>query len=510
MLSRVLQKPQYFLIICSFVCLLLASACSSPESSQRPTPTSAHRLDTPFGELYDRFGGGSVLGPVISPPRFEGVRKIQYTENALLIYDPQAPAAERFGLAPLGLEMGITEPPLPTPSVANPRYIDGHYIGTEFYNHFMELGGLQAVGRPLTEVHYDPVEQKSTQYFENLGFYRFDSDPPGEVRHLAYGAWKCDLDCRSNPDEQAMILLPRPVPEPYAALVSRVGPDLTGFALSDPYMTPDNRVEQVFENLVLYVDFSNPQQAQIRAIHQDLGILPDPMVGASSDPEMYFLPQDGDRGYNIPRDIWEYIAAHGGFETTGPPITELQPFRGQTYQQCFTNLCLQREPSGSIRPVSLGYTYRQLRAGGAPAATTLPTLAPTATLEPSPIPATLVPATAVPNTPVPTPTSRRVVSIQVWVEHPTLGPEKEQEFGASILEDNAPLQGVQPVLVLTLPDGAAQPYVMPPTASDGQTRLRIPPIDAGNGTLIPYEVCISAPSGSKYCFRDNFLIWKTP
>ncbi len=503
MMFRVPQKTQFILFFLSFLCLLLAGACAPTEPSSRPTATSAHRLDTPFAELYDRLGGGGILGPVISPPRFEGVRKIQYTENALLIYDPQAPAAERFGLAPLGLEMGLAEPPLPTPEVANSRYIDGHYIGIEFYDHFLELGGLQAVGRPLTEVHYDPVEQKSTQYFENLGFYRFDSDPPGEVRHLAYGAWKCDLDCRSNPDEQAMILLPRPVPEPYAGLVSAIGSDLTGFALSDPYMTSDNRVEQVFENLVLYVDTSLPQQAQIRAIHQDLGILPDPLVGASPDPEMFFFTRDGDLGYNIPRDIWEYIAAHGGFETSGPPITELQPFRGQAYQQCFTNLCLQREPSGAIRPVSLGYTYRQLRAGGEP--TALPTLTPSATPEPSP-----TPEIAAPITPVPSPTHSRVVTIQVWVEHQTLEPEQEQEFGAAILENNAPLEGVQPVLVLTLPDGAAQPYVMPPTASDGQTRLRIPPITAGNGTLIPYEVCISASSGSKYCFRDNFLIWKTP
>ncbi len=58
-----------------------------------------------------------------------------------------------------------------------------------------------------------------------------------------------------------------------------------------------------------------------------------------------------------------------------------------------------------------------------------------------------------------------------------------------------------------MPDGSQKPYVMPPTGADGQTHLSLPPAQAQNGTLIPYQVCLTSNIEKRVCVKDNYLIW---
>ena len=85
--------------------------------------------------------------------------------------------------------------------------------------------------------------------------------------------------------------------------------------------------------------------------------------------------------------------------------------------------------------------------------------------------------------------------------------DQNQEIGVSVYTNNIPQSGVEPDIVVTLPDGTTRTYYMYPTGEDGQTRLVLEPIAAQSGTLIPYEVCIFFPGGQKLCVKDSFLIW---
>lgn len=88
-----------------------------------------------------------------------------------------------------------------------------------------------------------------------------------------------------------------------------------------------------------------------------------------------------------------------------------------------------------------------------------------------------------------------------------VGQNQSQEIGVMVYENGQPLQGIEPDLVVDLPDGATKNYYMYPTNRDGQTRMLIDPIDLPIGTLIPYQVCIFFLGGEKFCVRDSFVIW---
>jgi hypothetical protein len=106
--------------------------------------------------------------------------------------------------------------------------------------------------------------------------------------------------------------------------------------------------------------------------------------------------------------------------------------------------------------------------------------------------------------------SLRDVSIQVWETFPMVTPKEGQEIGTAVFENSQPLSSIEPDLVLTLPDGQHKTYYMLPTGSDGQTYIKVDPVDGPNGTLIPYEVCIRNMSGEKTCVKDSYLIWENP
>ena len=71
--------------------------------------------------------------------------------------------------------------------------MDGHVINILLFCRCMIAWKAQRyVGKPPTELHYNPETQRYEQYFENLGMYWLESEGPEHVRLLNYGAWKCD------------------------------------------------------------------------------------------------------------------------------------------------------------------------------------------------------------------------------------------------------------------------------------------------------------------------------
>ena len=471
--------------------LFFLAGCAAEKTANLPgpTPDGAKSVDSLFGEFYDHLGGAEVLGPAISPIFSYEDRKYQYVQAGCMEYDMQASASERYRLSPLGLELGISEPPVSAPSQPDQVYVEGHIIFDGFVPLYRQLGGARFVGRPLAEVKYNPEKQRFEQYFENLGFYWMENDPAEKVSLLAYGAWKCDSKCRHQTPVAAQIqLLSLSAAldgRAFQEVVSRLGADFTGFALSDPFIGDEGKVEQVYENVVLVEDPHSPVQISLQPLPEKIGIQSGRMEEDNGIEGMIFWEIDNDQGYNVPQQFINYITLHGGVEISGQPISELTLEEYQLFRQCYRNLCLDYHLSNNlpvdlrIRPAPLGQAYLDL----------------------------YYPAI---GSGFNESQAMHEISLQVWERYQFGGSNQAQEIGAIILEDKKPLRLIEPALFLILPDGSQKSYYFPPTGDDGQTLLTLDPIEGQNGTLIPYQVCISSLTSEIFCVQDSFVIWNTP
>jgi hypothetical protein len=505
------QKIVFLLAIVAV--FFFSSACGSTRSDADPVQPDFYQVDPIFREFYDLIGGKETLGPAISPVFDDQNANYQYTEAALMVHEPRSSGQPALRLAPLGLEMGIAEPPVPDPEQPGMRYINGHIIYEAFLPMYEKLGGARYVGKPITEVHFNPNKGRYEQYFENLGFYQLEQDPPGDVHMLAYGVWKCDSRCRQRDLGAGTLELPFSVGKPFRDAAARLGPDFTGFAISEVYQTPDNYSEQIFENLVLVMAPDRTGRVYLRPITASLGIRPDKPIDRNADREgFYFVPVQGDKGYFVYQKFMDYIAQHGGLDASGEPINEFAQVDDRKSRQCFTNLCLEeyRSPSGSftIRPVPNGYIYKDLP---------LQPVGPMGESAGSDAEVSTTPASQqnIPSLPASSPTEvafsaseAQEVVMRVWETYPLLAPDQNQEIGVSISENNVPLSNLEPYLAITLPTDETKTYYMDLTGEDGVSRYMLDPINAPNGTLIPYQVCVLDLNNEKYCVRDSFMIWQ--
>jgi len=471
-----------------FAFLLLSSACAAPTPQITVTPYWSD-VDPVFRTFYDHLGGPETLGPVISLPMQEGHMTVQYTEAAKMVFDPQAPAVGKFYLSPLGVNMGVAEPDVPTPSKSDLHY-DGHIIHPDFWNMYERLGAHN-VGKALSELHYNPTRKRHEQYFEKLGFYRIEGT--NEICLLAYGVWGCGAKCKpTKRSEVAIIDVYRNVDTAFQGHISWLRPDLIGFALSEAYINAEGALEQIFENAVLVSNENQePTGVSLRPLPLEFNLPVDSPRANSGNKNAYFYSVDGELGYEIPEIIWNYILNHGGQQAFGPPITHFSLVDARSYQQCFANICLTYVPneveSLRVRPISLGYVYKMLRY-------TPPDVAE-------------VEQVVAVATPVPL---KSVTTIKAWESYPNVSSSQQQEVGIIVLGNFVPVEGIIAELLLFIPDSDFQSIQFPPTDARGQAYVSLPPIPASNGTLIEYNVCIQQPSGNKFCIGESFIIWNNP
>lgn len=478
-----------------FLFSILLTSCGRTGTPPAPTPVETYPVDPLFQPLYDRLGGQARLGPAISP-RFQGNgQDYQYTDAALMVYDPRLPVVERLHLAPLGNELGVEEKPLlPTENV--PQTGEEYRLYPDFASLFVELGGEPVVGRPLGEAHRNAEMKRIEQYFENVGFYRLENDPTGKVGLLSYGAWKCDVSCRYSPPLNSAIQLPKKRALAFVKMVERLGVEFTGLALTEPFLASDGNLEQIYENVVLAADPKDSTRVFLRPIAGKLGLAPGPLSEPSSQPDMVFIPVQGEQGYHVPQEFITYLEGHGGLDVSGPPIAEPEQVDSGTLRQCFVNLCLER----SQEEISKGATQ------AAPPSTTQP--AESVSVHPTALGVTYRELYYRSETQNTKPELTGELSVQLWEGYPLVASDQEQEIGVIVLSNNAPLPNVSPVLSLTRPDGQVETFTLAPTGQNGETRVTIPPLAAQNGTLIPYQVCIDTQSSRKFCVLDSYLVWE--
>jgi hypothetical protein len=512
-----------------------------------PSPNSGSefggqfQVDPIFRAFYNYHGGEDRLGNAISAQRKEGDATIQFLETCKLVFDPNAPANSRFRLAPLGVEMGVREPDAPQPSNPDLNYLNGHTISPEFYPLYKEMGA-EIVGLPLTDEKFNMIRKRHEQYFENLGFYRIEGT--SEVHLLAYGIWVCGEKCSTNtPPSQAGIDILSYIDPVFEAFINQNGIDLTGFALSAAYTSPDGKWEQIFENVVLAADSRiNSQSVSLRPISEKVHITVEKPRSPINGSQMYFYPVQDGEGYEIPLYFWDFIQKHGGVQVSGLPITHYVPLMDHVYHQCFTNLCLvydkTRYESARVRPEPLGYPYRVLyrkapEPKNAPQNVSSMTLdllpaedssnaqveeapiKPTPISFPTAIAADLQQSAASPTTETGAgemhvvSDSQGEIDMQVWERYLVVGQQQGQEISIWVVEDDRSMVGVNADVTVRMPDGSKQKYAMPSTNVSGHASIMLPSIEAPNGTIVPFKVCIAATAGTRFCIADFFVIWET-
>ncbi len=484
--GRKLNRPPAWFTCALLILVGVTSGCTSgagPLLSATPTLSPIYQIDPAIREYYEIYGGAKVFGEPISQMVEQAGSKFQFTTAVLWVVDPNAPISKIVRLAPLGASIIPPEqqdPPQPAPDQPDPYYDHGYFIYEPFRPLYDRLEGQEFVGRPLTAVRYNALTDRYEQYFENLGFY-IAADQGSQVGLLNYGAWLCHSQCRSSQQLNGMIQHSPAVRPPFDVIVARLGRDFTGEPLAMAAQGPDGRLEQVFANLVLVadaIDSSNPDLVTLRPMVEQLGILPAPLVAPSQEPNYFYYEVSGGQGYNIPLQFKNLIEEHGGFQISGAPIGELAQINERITRQCFHNLCIDFDatapPHLRIRPAPLGVDYfkSNLRAPAIP----------TAGAE-----------------------SLDQISVQVWEAQDQVASDQEQEIYASLSQNGKPLADIKPVLIIQLPDGSQARYEMPASGSDGRTSLKIPPISAANGILIPYQLCVPQKE-QMFCIRQEYLI----
>jgi len=452
------------------LCISCAQKANNPSQLNGTFP-----LHPSFEAFYEQLGGIQRLGPAISPVIEQGDKRYQYTTAVLLEYDRKTAQVQ---LSPLGREFGF--PPISDSAdpIGNPRTPKIYPLFEKVY---LEMGGIEVLGPPLSEVRYNERFGRYEQYFERAGFYLLQGDATQTVYLLSYGAWKCGQSCPLQAPNNSRIDLPKVKAEPMAAFVNRYGVDFTGFALSEPYLTSDGLVEQVYENLVLTFNPEHPEQVDLRPLPKLLGIASDEPEAPQSLLAYEWVPVDQDRGFLVPLRFWEYLQAHGGLELSGPPQTKVHNLSEGRQRQCFVKFCIEDQidlyGNRVVRLSRLGEEYRKQKK-------------PTAGEAMQPL-------------------EMSQITLHAWESQPIVAPDREQEIGVTIYSGNQPVNGISPELILTYPGGREESFILPPTNAEGTTQLKLSPIQAENGTLIPYRVCVRNQQEQRFCIRDSFLIWKT-
>ena len=436
-------------------------------------------VDPLFQELYTSLGGKARLGPAISPVIQSGDGQQQYVEAGLLVFDPLAPNNERYRLAPLGLEFDIEEPLAPDPKQPGEKYTGEHVVEASFLELYEALGGARYVGLPLTDTRYNPERHRTEQYFENLGFFRPEEEPGGEVRLMAYGAYACNRRCRyqspnnSIPGERNVLLAP------FDLAVRKIGWDITGRVLAGPSLAEDGRQEVIFENLVLVLDRNLPGGIKIQPMVEMLGIVEEPLVEPQHSSWMVFIEISDGKGHNVPKYFMDFINRHGGLGLFGLPISEVRALTPGVYQQFFANIGLElnlNRPEGSrLSLIPIGSKYKEQY------------------YQPE---QDFVRSQRLDN-----------VKLVPYETITALKKNQSQIIVVAIYQDGIPLRNREPILVVEMPDGSQLTYRFLPTDSNGNTSFSLPPINVPPRTMIVYRVCLVAQVGHDKCVEDNFMIW---
>lgn len=487
---RTVKSYRVLLGITLVILMFLSTACSDvPVFTPTPSRQSVS-IEVVFKEFYQTLGGQQVLGPGISALEIRESLQCQFTERALMCFNPAVTDASRFSLYPLGRELGVQEDTTLTSGLVTGeggagRVVDGIAIYEKFLPLYDRLYGARYVGRPLTQLRINQDLQRVEQFFENVGFYQDLNDPNGPVYLISYGAYLCGGDCSFRSNEYWSVVKSNLTEQPYAESIARLGgPTVFGSLLLKPQIGADGNLEQAYANAIFYAPANDPGLVRLRPLPILLGYERQPLVEKKGHEQLVFYEVENGLGHNVPKPFDAFVAMHGGRDLSGDPISEVYMVPGQNlYQLCFENYCLLYDPSAAetmkVRMAPLGKTYVER---------------------------------------FPPDESARIanlfsperIRLTVSADKPSLNSSEEQTIRVMVWQNDTeqPLEHVEGSLVLNVPDRTPYRFTFSPTDSSGMSVVTIPPQpDLPNGIRLSYEVCLNLPSEQPICAVDSYLIW---
>ena len=474
------MSRKLFVISLVLVLVGVLSACSSPERGNG----GYYLVDPRFSDLYERLHGDEVLGPPISGKKFVAGtnQEKQYFEGVVMVYDPDH--SPRYYLEPVGLDAGFSDLPNSDPENPGVRYANGFIIPPEFGQFYDLMGGERWVGLPLTRARLNPEKNRIEQYFENMGFFRFEEDSPGTVYLMPYGLWKCAGECSQYPGVMNAGISSSKMEEvqsPFGEAIARFGTQFTGQTVTGAYQAEDGRVEQIFQNVVLYQDPATPLGISLRPVSALLDQGTEELQNREGGGDGYFREIREDQGFFVPTYFMDFINRYFGFEVSGEPISPLEEIRAGVAQQCFQNYCLlydaKADPSQQVRLLPQGQKYKDTYYEHAQAPQSEPEVV------------------------------ERQIQLDIWEQLPQISSQEYQQIGACIHDEGMPLVNALAVVMVSTSGAGTQMYSFDPTDSGGCSFLTLDPIQASNGTAVDYEVCFQGIGDNDYCKKDSYLIW---
>lgn len=473
------------LVFLATVLALTLAGCKASES-----PGTTYEVSGGYREFYRSLGGEDVFGPAISESFVYENNECQYTVNALLCLDPSGKGTERYRLYPLGLALGMREEPNTNDPTTSSMVVNGFSIYEEFIPFYSDLSGVAFAGNPITQARINYAQQRIEQFFENVGFYRNFSDPAGQVHLLAYGAASCADRCAYQPAVDAIIHTSTTleVGQVFSAGLEKIG-DATifGAPLTQAYLAADGKQEQVYQNAVIFAaPGSSTVQLRPVAIILEMPSSPPGAKIYSNQDGMVFYTIEGVLGYHVPILFDDFIDAHGGMRISGNPIAEVSENQIGVYRQCFENYCLEYIPANpaeeQMQLSALGSLYLdKMRATNA--------MQDYFVISPS------------------------TVAIRVSEEFKQLSASHSQRISIMLVRqsDDQPISGLESVLQISLPDGDVYKNTLPPTTAEGTASILIPTLQGvPNGSILPYQVCLTGSVSEPVCAGGSYIFWTKP
>jgi len=470
-----------FTILSILLILGFVSACTGTGD----IPSAYYMVDPRFADLYDRLSGTEVLGPPISNKKYVAGtnQEKQYFEGAVLVYDPEN--SPRYFIESVGIDAGFSDLPNSDPENSAVKYLNGYIIPLEFSRFYEKMGGERWVGLPLTRARLNPDKNTIEQYYENMGFFRFENDPPGIVHLMPYGLWKCAGECSKYPGlDNAGISgsVTENVQPAFGEAISRLGTQFTGDAISSPYRAEDGKVEQIFQNVIMFENSKSPLGVSLRSVSSVVEIKQKDYQTQQESAGDYFRTIESNKGFYVPSYFMEYIDRYFGFELSGEPISRFEEIRDGVSQQCFENYCLiydaLADPGNQVRVMPVGQKYKesiQKQISSPPSQPEVQT--------------------------------KRNIQLDIWEQMPQISSQEKQQIGACIHDSGAPLENVIAEVIVNTTNQGSRTYTSSPTDSGGCAFLEIDPIQGDNGSAVDYQVCFNGIGNQDYCKRDSYLIW---
>ncbi len=458
--------------------------------------------------------------PISNTFEYQGVT-YQYTLNCAFSYDPNRPQTVR--IEPVGAPFEVNIPPQQIDPKPGETMINGYIIWSEVEsflteNRLQNYGELQLLGSPKTPLVYNQDKQRLEQYFDNMGFYRYENDPVGMVHLIPYGVMYCGKECIFEDsqvlDTQDLNGIPIGNPLQIVGQNEAVPNDefniftivekrfvYIGAALASGSKLADGTLAKPYTNMWMCVYTSDPKRVKPCPLAEWAGIAKsDPHRDTGEDHTVFWEVENG-LGYNVPEIVNTFVSINGTRDISGNPRFEPRPLAGTDKAwMCFESYCVVYNRT-TLDPASVSfyplgsYYYSE----GFKNQTSQP--------EPTPVP---VQNPTSPNPDNPIITAGQPIRTEVWDRFPFLDLGQQQVIGIVLHQGERALIGVKLRLMVTLPGDVKQTWEMASTDDTGRSIFAMPVIQAPNGSRIIYEVCTYGMQPTDICDQDSFTIQRSP